>query len=220
MSSRKRRRVEQGTETGKKASIGNVSVEILPATDELGPVLCKFSHSACQRHLSIWYHVCSYLCVKRADKNEVSAPGIDLSNATTFDSYVRSRPDRGTTSTFKHDLLLQSQATEQVEYMAHQGDADSNECYLKDYVGVYDPDTGKLQITEARKLVLRSFICSEIVEGPQEVTSRNVSLTTSIDTNDHNFCNSTSLIHYSSNFRLLKVAVLWAWNSELSGPRR
>ncbi|KAI9677422.1 MAG: DNA-directed RNA polymerase I subunit rpa49 [Caeruleum heppii] len=59
--------------------------------------------------------------------------------------------------------VVSSSAHPKVDYTARE-EADGIEGLQKHYIGVYEPTTGELQVTEARHVVLRSVLREEVVE--------------------------------------------------------
>lgn len=62
------------------------------------------------------------------------------------------------------DLILQSSDHPRLDYLAKEEKNGSSESQLRDYVGVYDPATGKLQIIPVKRLTVRSTLRSETEE--------------------------------------------------------
>ena len=58
------------------------------------------------------------------------------------------------------ELLLHSSVHPKLDYIAREETSDGSEGYLKHYIGVYDPETGELQLVQARKLIIRSTLRS------------------------------------------------------------
>jgi DNA-directed RNA polymerase I subunit RPA49 len=56
------------------------------------------------------------------------------------------------------ELLLHSSEHPKLEYTAREEEAGGSDALLKHYVGVYDPETGKLEVMEARKMVVRGSV--------------------------------------------------------------
>ncbi|KAL9636800.1 MAG: hypothetical protein Q9164_002591, partial [Protoblastenia rupestris] len=82
-----------------------------------------------------------------------STPGLSLLHRASF------RPYKRTHSTAR-DLLLHSQAHPKLDYTAHEENSNGSDGHLKDYIGVYDPRSGKLELMPARKMVVRSTLKS------------------------------------------------------------
>ncbi len=56
------------------------------------------------------------------------------------------------------ELLLHSSDHPKLDYTAREEEAGGADTLLKHYVGVYDPETGKLEVMEARKMVVRGSV--------------------------------------------------------------
>ncbi len=67
-------------------------------------------------------------------------------------------------------MLLQSSSHPTIDYLGREevGGADS---LLKHYLGVYDPTSGKLQVMEARKMVVRGTVRSHEA-GPEAFSEK------------------------------------------------
>jgi len=61
--------------------------------------------------------------------------------------------------------LLHSSAHPKLDYTAREEASNGSDKYLKDYIGVYDPETGKLQLVQARKAVVRSTLRSVVTSS-------------------------------------------------------
>ena len=72
-----------------------------------------------------------------------------------------------------NELLVQSSSHPTIDYLGREeeGGADS---LLKHYLGVYDPTTGKLQVMEARKMVVRGTVRSHEA-GPEAFSEKGLS---------------------------------------------
>ncbi len=66
------------------------------------------------------------------------------------------------------ELLLHSSAHPKLDWTAREETSNGIESHLKHYVGIYDPGKGKLQLIEARKLVVRSTLRSADVSTNTE----------------------------------------------------
>ena len=64
-------------------------------------------------------------------------------------------------------MLLHSSAHPRIDYVGREEESESKEGLLKHYVGLYDPQTGELQVIEARKVVLRGTV-REPDEGSED----------------------------------------------------
>lgn len=69
--------------------------------------------------------------------------------------YTKTRQGGSRPSLTTPELLLHSSAHPKLDYIAREESSNGSEGHLKHYIGVYDPETGKLQLVQARKLVIR-----------------------------------------------------------------
>lgn len=93
-----------------------------------------------------------------------TAPGINLPTNLPFYSYVSSA-DANPKSKSKSkkndtpkDLLLHSTAHHTLDYTAKDETRRGLAPLMNHFIGVYDPQTGKLQVVEAKKLVVRGVV--------------------------------------------------------------
>ena len=56
------------------------------------------------------------------------------------------------------ELLLHSSEHQKIDYTAREEEAGGSDTLLKHYIGVYDAATGKMEVMEARKLVVRGVV--------------------------------------------------------------
>lgn len=105
--------------------------------------------------------------VQHIDNSEVpgpviaSTPGLKFPSHISFKPYKRTRilPTGNVT-----ELLLQSSDHSRLDYTAREEKDGSSESQLKDYIGVYDPATGKMQLMPVRRVTVRSTLRSETEE--------------------------------------------------------
>jgi len=76
---------------------------------------------------------------------------VSLPSNLEFKSFAKKSPD-GTTS-----LILHSSSHPTIDFKAIEGASDTDK-YLKHYVAVFDPASNTLQVTEAKKLTMRSCV--------------------------------------------------------------
>lgn len=90
-----------------------------------------------------------------------STPGLKFPSQVTFKPYKRTKllPNGSHT-----ELLLQSSDHSRLDYLACEEKDGSAESRLKDYVGIYDPATGKLQLMPVNRVTVRSSLRSETEE--------------------------------------------------------
>ncbi|KAF2676761.1 DNA-directed RNA polymeras-like protein I 49 kDa polypeptide [Lentithecium fluviatile CBS 122367] len=90
-----------------------------------------------------------------------ATPGLNFPSKITFKPYKRSKIlPSGEVS----DVLLQSSEHARLDYVAREEKDGSSESQLRDYIGVYDPVTGKLQLMPVRRVTVRSTLRSETEE--------------------------------------------------------
>ena len=95
----------------------------------------------------------------------VTAPGLELSPDLTFKPYKKARLSEvprptlaGRSPLSISELLLHSDTHPKLDYTAREEESSGGESLLKHYIGVYDPATGELQVSQARKFVVRSTL--------------------------------------------------------------
>jgi hypothetical protein len=85
-----------------------------------------------------------------------------LPKSISLQPYVQPRKNipsgPGRTPISTTELLLQSSEHQKLDYTAREDAADGPDALLKHYVGVFDPETGKLEVMEARKMVVRGTV--------------------------------------------------------------
>ncbi|CAD6563762.1 MAG: DNA-directed RNA polymerase I subunit rpa49 [Alectoria sarmentosa] len=89
-----------------------------------------------------------------------SMPGLIIPSTLSMNPYTKSRLDASRSSLAIPELLLHSSAHLKLEYTAREESSNGSESHLKHYIGVYDPEAGRLQLVQARKLVIRSTLRS------------------------------------------------------------
>lgn len=89
-----------------------------------------------------------------------TTPGINIDPSVIFDPYLRNRPNapKGKPSILTQELMLHSSSHPKLDYIAKEEEAGGSNALLKHYVGIYDPTTGKLEIVEARSMVIRGIL--------------------------------------------------------------
>ncbi|KAH8894980.1 RNA polymerase I associated factor, A49-like protein [Thozetella sp. PMI_491] len=85
-----------------------------------------------------------------------TTPGLILPDNTKFQSYSKQDNARKNgLSASRNELLLHSDSHRTMDYTARE---DHPKGLLKHYIGVFDPQTGSLQVVEARKMTLRGTV--------------------------------------------------------------
>jgi DNA-directed RNA polymerase I subunit RPA49 len=100
-----------------------------------------------------------------SNRNVATTPGLHFPSRITFNAYKRTKilPEGAT-----HHLLLQSSEHPRLDYTAQEEQDGSSESQLKDYVGVFDPATNKLQLVPVKRVTVRSTLRSETEEMREE----------------------------------------------------
>lgn len=95
----------------------------------------------------------------------MTTPGLAVPSQIAFKPYKHTKilPQGESTQ-----LLLQSSEHPRLDYVAQEEKDGSSESQLKDYVGVFDPATNKLQLMPVKRVVLRSTLRSETEEMREE----------------------------------------------------
>jgi DNA-directed RNA polymerase I subunit RPA49 len=125
--------------------------------------LCR---SSCWRIRKRWaqYSVCAgwrQYCRRVSNNSLATTPGLNFPARITFNPYKRTRVLPGGAT---EHLLLQSSEHARLDYTAQEEQDGSSESQLKDYIGVFDPATNKLQIVPVKRVVVRSTLRSETEE--------------------------------------------------------
>ncbi|KAF6806586.1 a49-like RNA polymerase I associated factor [Colletotrichum sojae] len=89
-----------------------------------------------------------------------TTPGVSLPKDVPFRPYVKptvavAGKRRQTKPAVSQDLVLHSSSHQTMDYTAREDGISDSQQALKHYVGVYDPKTGKLEVVEAKKMVVR-----------------------------------------------------------------
>ncbi|KAL8650424.1 MAG: hypothetical protein Q9226_005151 [Calogaya cf. arnoldii] len=107
-----------------------------------------------------------------------STPGLSFPSDLTLNPYTKSRK-QSTSTTRKSPIttsehLLHTAAHPKLDYIAREEAGGGTDGLLSHYIGVYDPQTGDLQLMRARKLVLRGSPRSAPTETEHEAKAANV----------------------------------------------
>ena len=104
----------------------------------------------------------------------MAAPGIDPPTGISLKPYRKARAQNQIRlSGFKDELLLQGSASSKVDYVV-QEEVTGAESLLKHYIGIYDPESGDLQLVPARNMVMRGVIRTEEEDEDVEQTPESV----------------------------------------------
>ncbi|KAF2715213.1 hypothetical protein K504DRAFT_421776 [Pleomassaria siparia CBS 279.74] len=99
-----------------------------------------------------------------------ATPGVESSSKLLFKAY-RSKP-KSLNDGESAELLLQSSEHPRLDYLAREEKDGSSNSLLKDYIGVFDPSTSKLQLMEVKKVTMRSSLRSEADELRDEAAQK------------------------------------------------
>ncbi|KAF2854383.1 DNA-directed RNA polymeras-like protein I 49 kDa polypeptide [Plenodomus tracheiphilus IPT5] len=102
-----------------------------------------------------------------------ATPGLKIPSQIKFKPYKRTKILPKGEST---ELLFQSSDHPRLDYLAQEEYDGSAESQLKDYLGVYDPVTSKLQIVPVKRVVVRSTLRSETEEMREEQARKEAQL--------------------------------------------
>lgn len=86
-----------------------------------------------------------------------TAPGIAVAKDAVFNSYSK-RPSAKRSRHRSNDLLLHSTSHRTLDYTAREDKPENGQPLLKHYIGLFDPATGKLQLVEGKKMVVRGVV--------------------------------------------------------------
>ncbi|KUJ19884.1 RNA polymerase I associated factor, A49-like protein [Mollisia scopiformis] len=92
-----------------------------------------------------------------------STPGLAMPSEINLRAYTKMRrnaPSRvgksGDIAT--KELILHSSDHSKLDYTAREEEVGGVDSLLKHYIGVYDPETGKMEVVEARKMIVRGSV--------------------------------------------------------------
>ena len=108
-------------------------------------------------------------------------PGIQIPNNLSFNSYAPQSSAQSKHKSKKHaggsELLLHSSTHRSLDYTAREEGSRNSAPLLNHYVGVYDPQTGKMQVVEAKKMVVRPQVRAKPAEAADEEAPKKVNHT-------------------------------------------
>lgn len=103
-----------------------------------------------------------------------STPGLAIPKSIPLQPYTKARRNLpsgpGLTSISRTELLLHSSAHQKLDYTAREEEAGGPDALRRHYVGVYDPETGKMEVTEARKMVVRGVVRAHQATADDELS--------------------------------------------------
>lgn len=105
-------------------------------------------------------------------------PGIQIPNNISFSSYAPQASAQSKHKSKKHaggaELLLHSTTHRSLDYTAREEGARNSAPLLNHYIGVYDPQTGKMQVVEAKKMVVRPHVRAKPAEIDEDEAPKKV----------------------------------------------
>ncbi|KAI9826649.1 MAG: DNA-directed RNA polymerase I subunit rpa49 [Thelocarpon impressellum] len=113
------------------------------------------------------------------DKDEwrpvvATAPGLSLQSKLSFKPFKKARPtstpNGSSQQCQKSEWLLHSSSHPKIDYTAREEPVGTTDGLLQHYVGLYDPQTGRLEVVEARKTVVRGTLRERAVEPDEKQT--------------------------------------------------
>lgn len=98
-----------------------------------------------------------------SDTSSASAPGLSIPASIAFQTFHKQGPTnkekhKHSTKSKAQEILLHSREHPAINYTAREHPTGSDAHLTKHYVAVYDPQTGELQVVEARKMDVRSSL--------------------------------------------------------------
>jgi len=105
-----------------------------------------------------------------------STPGLSLPPTIPLQPYTKSRPkttQNGRSGVIDTtEFLLHSNSHPKIDYTAREEELGAAETLQKHYVGVFDPETGKLELVESRKMIVRGVVRSHQAGEDDEIMVR------------------------------------------------
>lgn len=106
-----------------------------------------------------------------------STPGLSVPSSIVLKAFTKARkspPQRpgksGDIAT--QELLLHSSEHPKLDYTGREEEASGSGSLVKHYVAVYDPAAGKMEVMEARKVVVRGVVRAHQATAADEVTAK------------------------------------------------
>ncbi|KAK0385835.1 hypothetical protein NLU13_7012 [Sarocladium strictum] len=103
-------------------------------------------------------------------------PGFQIPNKLSFNSYAPREISQSKSRSKKHaggsELLLHSTSHHSLDYTAREEGTRNSKPLVNHYVGVYDPRTGKMQVVEAKKMVIRPQVRPKQPEAEEDAPKK------------------------------------------------
>jgi DNA-directed RNA polymerase I subunit RPA49 len=105
-----------------------------------------------------------------------STPGLTVPSSISLEPFVKPRRNARKRSEKSdeiatEELLLHSSEHPKLDYTAREEEAGGADTLLKHYIGVYDPETGKMEVMEARKVVVRGVVRAHQATAEDDATT-------------------------------------------------
>ncbi|CAL3965737.1 unnamed protein product [Diplocarpon coronariae] len=104
-----------------------------------------------------------------------STPGLAIPTSVQFKPYTKARRNPTARSGLSgriatEELLLHSSEHPKLDYTAREEEAGGADALLKHYVGIYDPVIGKMEVVEARKMIVRGSVRAQQATAEDEIS--------------------------------------------------
>ena len=160
---RKRRHEESLEIPRKKIAVdrppANIQVSVVEESDDWAPLIGT-KNAASPPTFSTLYLTAD------ADFPKASSPGLVLPQNLLLKPYTKASHNSSQSAPARPEILLHSSTHPKLDYTAREESSDGSDSHLRHYIGVYDPATGKLQLVQARKAVVRSTLRSADTADP------------------------------------------------------
>ncbi|CCU77390.1 hypothetical protein BGHDH14_bgh04043 [Blumeria hordei DH14] len=105
-----------------------------------------------------------------------SSPGLQVSSSTILRPYVKPlvKARKENASLVTQEMLLHSAEHPKIDYTAKDESLGVSEPLVKHYIGLYNPKSGKLEVTEARRMIIRGTVKAHSYEDEQETILNNI----------------------------------------------
>lgn len=108
-----------------------------------------------------------------------NTPGLSFPPDISLKPYRRARkshaPSTGKSLVSMSEHLLHTSAHPKIDYLGKEEERGGSDSLLNHYLGVYDPESGQLQLVRARKLVLRGSVRPALASVQNTPKQENVS---------------------------------------------
>ncbi|KAL6813563.1 RNA polymerase I associated factor, A49-like protein [Trichoderma camerunense] len=105
-----------------------------------------------------------------------NTPGMEMPSNLVFNSYIPKNASSKSKKAADKALLLHSTTHRNLDYTAREEESRDSKPLLNHFIGIYDPKTGKLQVVEAKKMVVRGAVRSKQVPTSLDQTETKKSI--------------------------------------------